>query len=243
MTSQGNTSKALSDIGKRPNTHSRSREIQSFEDTPPFEVAKNIWEQISKPPKGGIVIKENPAIDEHYSSSKPSSEEMPHPNIMSVMVTNVDTSENRMAKLKKKVNMLIKVLEERDYEIAFLKNHIESRDTAESSHKHTVKNTDKGKAVMRESQPQNSTSIASLSVQQLQEMIANSIKTQYGGSAQTFSLYSKPYTKRIDNLIMPNGYQPPKFQQFDGKGNPKQHVAHFIETFEIAGTRGDLLVK
>ncbi|KAA0048158.1 Retrotransposon gag protein [Cucumis melo var. makuwa] len=41
---------------------------------------------------------------------------------------------------------------------------------------------------------------------------------------------------------MPNGYQPPKFQQFDGKGNPK-HVAHFIETCEIAGTRGDLLVK
>ena len=73
--------------------------------------------------------------------------------------------------------MLMKVVEERDYEIAFLKNHIESRDAAESSHKHTVKNTDKGKAVMQESQPQNSTSIASLSVQQLQEMIASSIKT------------------------------------------------------------------
>ncbi|KAA0059770.1 retrotransposon gag protein [Cucumis melo var. makuwa] len=146
---------------------------------------------------------------------------MRHPNIMSVMVTNVDTSENRMAELEKKVNMLMKVVEERDYEIAFLKNHFESRDAAESSHKHTVKNIDKEKA----------------------EMIANSIKTQYGGSAQTFSLYSKPYTKRIDNLRMPNGYQPPKFQQFDGKGNPKQHVAHFIETCETAGTRGDLLVK
>ncbi|KAA0057580.1 ty3-gypsy retrotransposon protein [Cucumis melo var. makuwa] len=96
---------------------------------------------------------------------------------------------------------------------------------------------------MQESQPQNSTSIASLSVQRLQEMIANSIKTQYGGPAQTFSLYSKPYTKRIDNMRMPHGYQPPKFQQFDGKGNPKQHVAHFIETYETAGTRGDLLVK
>ncbi|TYK23531.1 ty3-gypsy retrotransposon protein [Cucumis melo var. makuwa] len=42
---------------------------------------------------------------------------------------------------------------------------------------------------------------------------------------------------------MPNGYQPPKFQQFDGKGNLKQHVAHFIETCETSGTRGDLLVK
>ncbi|KAK4397782.1 hypothetical protein Sango_1253700 [Sesamum angolense] len=38
---------------------------------------------------------------------------------------------------------------------------------------------------------------------------------------------------------MPMGYQPPKFQQFDGKGNPKQHVAHFVD----AGTYGDHLVK
>ncbi|KAL0420320.1 UNVERIFIED_CONTAM: hypothetical protein Slati_3054900 [Sesamum latifolium] len=42
---------------------------------------------------------------------------------------------------------------------------------------------------------------------------------------------------------MPMGYQPPKFQQFDGKGNPKQHVAHFMETCNNAGTYGDHLVK
>ena len=102
--------------------------------------------------------------------------------------------------------MLMKALKEMDYEIESLKNQIESHDVAESSHTHTVKNVDKGKAIMQEIQPQNSTSIASLFVQQLQEMIANSIKTQYGGLTQTFSLYSKPYTKRIDNLRMSNGY-------------------------------------
>ncbi|KAK3043349.1 hypothetical protein RJ639_002651 [Escallonia herrerae] len=32
-------------------------------------------------------------------------------------------------------------------------------------------------------------------------------------------------------------------KQFDGKGNLRQHVAHFIETCNIAGTEGDLLVK
>ncbi|KAG8380602.1 hypothetical protein BUALT_Bualt06G0032700 [Buddleja alternifolia] len=42
---------------------------------------------------------------------------------------------------------------------------------------------------------------------------------------------------------MPMGYQPPKLQQLDGKGNPKQHVAHFMETCNNAGTDGDLLVK
>ncbi|KAL0370840.1 UNVERIFIED_CONTAM: hypothetical protein Sangu_0402100 [Sesamum angustifolium] len=44
-------------------------------------------------------------------------------------------------------------------------------------------------------------------------------------------------------LKMPMGYQPPKFQQFDGKGNPKQHVAHFVETCNNVGTYGDHLVK
>ncbi|KAA0033780.1 ty3-gypsy retrotransposon protein [Cucumis melo var. makuwa] len=48
---------------------------------------------------------------------------------------------------------------------------------------------------------------------------------------------------KLSNLRMPHGYQPPKFQQFDEKGNPKQHVAHFIKICETAGTQGDLLVK
>ena len=103
MTSQGNTSKALNDIGKWPNTHSRSREIQSSEDTTPFEVAKNIWEQISKLSKGGIVIKENPAIDEHNLSFECSNEEVPHTNIMSVLVTDVDISDDKMTELKKRL--------------------------------------------------------------------------------------------------------------------------------------------
>ncbi|KAK4397456.1 hypothetical protein Sango_1582200 [Sesamum angolense] len=64
------------------------------------------------------------------------------------------------------------------------------------------------------------------------------------GSSKSSLTYSKPYTPRIDSLKMPMGYQPQKFQQFDGgKGNPKQHVAHFVETCNNAGTYGDYLVK
>ncbi|KAM1122041.1 hypothetical protein TB1_003663 [Malus domestica] len=74
-------------------------------------------------------------------------------------------------------------------------------------------------------------------------MITNTIKTQYEGSSNTSGLYSKPYSKKIDALRMPRGYQPPKFMQFDGKGNPKQHVAHFVETCNNAGTEGDYLAK
>ncbi|KAA0062311.1 ty3-gypsy retrotransposon protein [Cucumis melo var. makuwa] len=36
-------------------------------------------------------------------------------------------------------------------------------------------------------------------------MIVNSIRAQYGGPLQTSFMYSKPYTKRIDNLRMPLG--------------------------------------
>ncbi|KAA0061275.1 ty3-gypsy retrotransposon protein [Cucumis melo var. makuwa] len=64
MTSKGNTSKALSGINKRLNTPIRSKKTQSSKDMQTFEVVKNIWEQVSKPPKGGIIIKENPVIDE-----------------------------------------------------------------------------------------------------------------------------------------------------------------------------------
>ena len=42
---------------------------------------------------------------------------------------------------------------------------------------------------------------------------------------------------------MYEGYQPPMFQQCDDKGNPKQHITHFIETCNAAGIYGDYLVK
>ncbi|KAL0331650.1 UNVERIFIED_CONTAM: hypothetical protein Sangu_1710500 [Sesamum angustifolium] len=80
-------------------------------------------------------------------------------------------------------------------------------------------------------------------VDQLKEFIEGTIKSKIEGSSKSSLTYSKPYTPRIDSLKMSMGYQPPKFQQFDSKGNPKQHVAHFIETCNNAGTYGDHLVK
>ena len=74
-------------------------------------------------------------------------------------------------------------------------------------------------------------------------MITNIIRAQYGGAPQNSLMYSKPYTKRIDILQMLAGYQPSKFQPFDGKGNSKQHITHFIETCNNADTDGDLLMK
>ena len=124
-------------------------------------------------------------------------------------------------------------------------NKLEVQDLGESSHSHkfTFAKDDKGREIENTPQQEQSTSVASLSVQQLQDMITNTIRAQYRGSSTSSLTYSKPYTKRIDNVRMPNGYQPPKFLQFDGKENPKQHIAHFVETCENAGTQGNLLVK
>jgi len=74
-------------------------------------------------------------------------------------------------------------------------------------------------------------------------LIANAVKTQLGVGSQKSHLYTKAYTKRIDALRMPCGYQPPKLNQFDGNANPKQHIAHIIETCNNAGMEGDRLVK
>ena len=82
-----------------------------------------------------------------------------------------------------------------------------------------------------------------MTVERIQDLIANTVKIQLGGGARKTHFYTKPYTKRVHTLYMPRRYQPPKFQQFDGKDNPKQHVAHFIETCNNAGMNDDLMVK
>ncbi|CAL5443781.1 unnamed protein product [Camellia sinensis] len=86
-------------------------------------------------------------------------------------------------------------------------------------------------------------SVALLSVQQLQDMITNTIRAQYSGVPQSTLMYSKPYTRQMDSLQMPIDCQPPKFVQFDRRGNPKQHIVYFVETCDSVGTEGNFLVK
>jgi len=74
-------------------------------------------------------------------------------------------------------------------------------------------------------------------------LITNAVKAQLEGGGRKTHLYAKSYTKRVHALYMRCGYQPPKFQQFDAKGNPKQHVVHFIEKCNNAGTDGDFMIK
>ena len=63
------------------------------------------------------------------------------------------------------------------------------------------------------------------------------------GSGQSSITYVKPYTNKVDIMKMSMNYEPTKFQEFDGKGNPRQLIAHFVKTCSDIGTYDDLLVK
>uniref|UniRef100_A0A2N9ERQ0 Uncharacterized protein n=1 Tax=Fagus sylvatica TaxID=28930 RepID=A0A2N9ERQ0_FAGSY len=162
---------------------------------------------------------------------------------MPAMMTETAVVDERIVAMERAISKLTKTVEEKDLQIATLMNKLEVHNHGESSNGPVHQRTPQDGHKRVEDQHTNSTSIASLSVQQLHDMITNTIRAQYGGTPQSTLMYSKPYTKRIDSLRMPPGYQPPKFQQFDGKGNPKQHVAHFVETCNNAGTDGDLLIQ
>ena len=61
-----------------------------------------------------------------------------------------------------------------------------------------------------------------MSIEQIQNLSINVVKAHLEGDYHKNHLYKTPYTKRINALCMPHGFQPLKSQQFDGKANPKQ---------------------
>ncbi|KAM2157056.1 hypothetical protein ACFX1R_042674 [Malus domestica] len=159
---------------------------------------------------------------------------------MQVMTIEATSIDEQLAQMNEVIARLTRTVEEKDLQIAALVSRLEPQDgeNPNPEDEPTVERID-----AKPEPDQTAALIGSLSIQQLQEMITNTIKAQYERSSNTSGLYSKPYSKKIDALRMPRGYQPPKFMQFDGKGNPKQHVAHFVETCNNAGTEGDYLAK
>ncbi|KAK4406583.1 hypothetical protein Sango_0664800 [Sesamum angolense] len=156
----------------------------------------------------------------------------------------------QLVSLTRAIEGLTKYVQEQDAQIDRL---INKADHVETSHimGEQAKARDEAKASMKQHYTKKDKSTKDfqvssdglIHVDQLKEFIKGTIKSKIRGNSKSSLTYSKPYTQRIDNLKMPMGYQPPKFQQFDGKSNPKQHVAHFVESCNNAGTYGDHLVK
>ncbi|XP_012850861.1 PREDICTED: uncharacterized protein LOC105970577 [Erythranthe guttata] len=188
-------------------------------------------------------------------SKREMSQPMPHSTLSysemaSFMTTNAITMEEQIASLTKAIEGLTKHVQQRDSQIAKL---IEKMNIADASQiveqievQDEVETYTKQQSVENEKAPAQELQVSPegmIHVDQVMTLISRTIKDKLEGSSKSPSTYVKPYTQRIDDLRMPMGYIPPKFQQFDGKGNPKQHVAHFVETCNDAGTYGDHLVK
>ncbi|KAM2144280.1 hypothetical protein ACFX1R_047981 [Malus domestica] len=186
-----------------------------------------------------------------HSESMLSDADSSDSSAMQVMTIGATSIDEQLAQMNEAIARLTRTVEEKDLQIAALVNRLEAQDGDKPDPEDDPLKGGAGgdeeppvKKIDGKPEPDQAAALmGSLSIQQLQEMITNTIKAQYEGSSHTSLFYSKPYSKRIDALKMPRGYQPPKFMQFDGKGNPKQHVAHFVETCNNAGTEGDYLAK
>ncbi|KAF3659912.1 putative serine carboxypeptidase-like 19-like [Capsicum annuum] len=167
--------------------------------------------------------------------------------IMQAMVTDASSMEEQLANLTKAIEGLTNYVWNQEARIDKIVDRVEGLIDGESIHAlgkapevHEIENSVKQTLPTKEVQVSTEEMIP---IGQLREFIEENPKDKYDVVTKYFLVYAKPYTAKIDNLKMPVDYQPPKFQQFEGKGNPKQHVTHFVETCNNDGTYGDYLVK
>ena len=197
-------------------------------------------DQLLKEPEGYSSGNSTPSSPQQSLASKTSS------GVMAVMMTGSVSLEEQVAMLAKSMEMFAASVREKDEQIALLMNKITSltrKDAATSgqSQNPSLHEEEENSAkVAKESQPKANEMVTP---NQLKELIKEAIKDQVETVIQPSYTYAKPYSQRIDRLRMPTSYQPSKFQQFDGKGNPRQHIIHFVETCNNAGTYDDLMVK
>ncbi|KAA0053586.1 ty3-gypsy retrotransposon protein [Cucumis melo var. makuwa] len=77
-----------------------------------------------------------------------------HPDVMLVMMADI-TTEAAMAEMERKINLLMKIVEERDHKITALREHMRIHETVELSQTHVVKASDKVKNVCKKTNHNN----------------------------------------------------------------------------------------
>ncbi|KAI0524718.1 hypothetical protein KFK09_004102 [Dendrobium nobile] len=75
-------------------------------------------------------------------------------------------------------------------------------------------------------------------------MVEQKVKEALAKAHNTSSISKgRPYPEEYDLVPYPKGFIPPSFKNFDGTGNPKQHLAHFRASFCNAGGSDALLFR
>ena len=147
------------------------------------------------------------------------------------LVKESEEREVRITVLEEKITRLTKKMEKWPTRSSTKNSESEDEEKASIQSEHSDEKIHSKKG----GQFKNNGSPSSMTAEQIQQLVANAVKAQLGGNVHKTHLYTKPYTKTVDALYMSRGYQSPKFQQFDGKGKPKHHVAHFIKTCNPKG--------
>ncbi|KAM1079610.1 hypothetical protein ACFX2B_014156 [Malus domestica] len=147
-----------------------------------------------------------------YSGSTLSDVDSSGSSAMQVMTTGATLIDEQLAYVNEAIARLTRIVEEKDQQIAALVNQLDV--------KPDVKIEQGDDSVKKENDEDEEPPVE---------------KIDYEGSLHDSVLYSKPYSKKIDTLKMLRGYQPPKFMQFDGKGNPNNMSPISLR---LATTRG-----
>ncbi|KAM1137281.1 hypothetical protein ACFX2B_034896 [Malus domestica] len=118
--------------------------------------------------------------------------------VAQVMTIGVTSIEEQLAQITEAIAKLMKTAEEKDLQIAALVNKLGARHyEGFSSDSKKGGDEEEGPPVEKAEEKlepdQAAALMGYLSIKQLQEMIANTVKAQYKGSSNTSGLYSKPY--------------------------------------------------
>ncbi|KAL0416421.1 UNVERIFIED_CONTAM: hypothetical protein Slati_3474000 [Sesamum latifolium] len=157
--------------------------------------------------------------------------------IATVMMVQTTSLEEQIASLTAVIANLLKNVQAREDQLNKLHDKFQSTPALNEFEEQDFSiecNTSKGMHVSTD---------GFVSIKHVKNTVNEAIANAYETRVQVFQSYVKPYTKRNEQLRMPENYQPPKFQQFNGHGDPRQHIAHFVETCNNVGTDGELLVK
>ena len=140
----------------------------------------------------------------YLSSPSPSKQVEAESIIMPVMVIEAINLEEELANIKATLKRLSKESEEKDAQIkrqnkqiADLKKKLEKRSSEASNKGSTSEDSDKESNRNKESDEDPSPKNDSMSIEQIQNLIADAVKTHLQGGSHKTHRYSKPYTKRM----------------------------------------------